>query len=293
MMDPQQIPTSLQPHENGNGNGIINGGIEANGNNNNNSSNNGGTINRVLYVKVMTDEQLEILRTQIAVYATICEQLVEMHKAITAQQDLAGVRLGNLYCDPMVTAVGHKITARQRWTPTPVQLQILERIFDQGTGTPSKQKIKEITAELSQHGQISETNVYNWFQNRRARSKRKQLNNNSQNNAESEVETDVESPKDKKTKPEDFQSQPNSMMGADDSCFQNQEISSSMHTIDSQAGKMDPVFASDGSSRSSVSQLAFYESILQNPRIDDLIGKMEVPGSYDTFQSTEDYSMTG
>ncbi|XP_010680605.2 WUSCHEL-related homeobox 8 [Beta vulgaris subsp. vulgaris] len=290
MMDPQQIPPPLQTHENGNcnGNGMINnGGIGGN------ESHNLG-INGVLYVKVMTDEQLEILRTQIAVYATICEQLVEMHKAVTAQQDLAGVRLGNFYCDPLITAVGHKITARQRWTPTPVQLQILERIFDQGTGTPSKQKIKDITAELSQHGQISETNVYNWFQNRRARSKRKQLNNNAQN-GESEVETDVESPQDKKTKPETFQSQPNSMMRVEDPCLQNQEISSSMHTIDSQCGKRDPVFASDGSSKStqSLSQLAFYESILQNPRIDDLIGKMEVPGSYNAYQPDEDYSMTG
>lgn len=43
-----------------------------------------------LYVKVMTDEQMELLRQQISVYATICEQLVEMHKAITTQQDLAG-----------------------------------------------------------------------------------------------------------------------------------------------------------------------------------------------------------
>jgi len=43
-----------------------------------------------MYVKVMTDEQLETLRKQIAVYATICEQLVEMHKTLSAQQDLAG-----------------------------------------------------------------------------------------------------------------------------------------------------------------------------------------------------------
>ncbi|MED6146670.1 WUSCHEL- homeobox 8, variant 3 [Stylosanthes scabra] len=109
------------------------------------------------------------------------------------------MRLGNLYCDPLMAACsgGHKITARQRWTPTPIQLQILERIFDEGNGTPNKQKIKEITVELGQHGQISETNVYNWFQNRRARSKRKQLLP-SQNNLEAEADAEVESPKEKK-----------------------------------------------------------------------------------------------
>lgn len=299
-----QTQESGNGNGNGNGGGIINGGIG--GVSVGGDANGGGIINGVLYVKVMTDEQLEILRTQIAVYAVITEQLVEMHKAITAQQDLAGVRLGNLYCDPLVTAVGHKITARQRWTPTAVQLQILERIFDQGTGTPSKQKIKEITAELSQHGQISETNVYNWFQNRRARSKRKQLNN-AQNNAESEVETDAESPKDKKiTRPENFQAQQNSAPRAEDLCFQSQETSSGMQSIDPQPGKIEPIFASDGSMKpsQSLSQLAFYESILQNPtahgnaltldpRIDQFIRKMEVPGSYNGYQPTEDYSMTG
>lgn len=35
--------------------------------------------------KVMTDEQVDQLRKQIAVYAVICEQLVDMHKAFTAQ----------------------------------------------------------------------------------------------------------------------------------------------------------------------------------------------------------------
>ena len=54
--------------------------------------NNGG----VMYVKVMTDEQLETLRQQIAVYASICEQLVEMHKNLTAHQDLAGLSLSLL-----------------------------------------------------------------------------------------------------------------------------------------------------------------------------------------------------
>jgi hypothetical protein len=141
---------------------------------------------------------------------------------------VAGGRLGNLYCDPLMASGGHKITARQRWTPTPVQLQILERIFDQGNGTPSKQKIKEITSELSQHGQISETNVYNWFQNRRARSKRKQLVASS-NNAESEVETEVDSLNEKK-KPEIFHAQQNPPR-ADDLCFQSPEISSELHFL--------------------------------------------------------------
>nr|XP_040259402.1 uncharacterized protein LOC109748470 isoform X5 [Aegilops tauschii subsp. strangulata] len=46
-----------------------------------------------LCVKVMTDEQMEVLRKQISIYATICEQLVEMHCALTAHQDsIAGDR---------------------------------------------------------------------------------------------------------------------------------------------------------------------------------------------------------
>ncbi|KAL8143430.1 hypothetical protein V2J09_016462 [Rumex salicifolius] len=251
-----------------------------------------GGVSDALYVKVMTDDQLEVLRTQIAVYASICEQLVEMHKAITAQQDLAGVRLGNLYYDPLVTSAGHKITARQRWTPTPLQLQILECIFDQGTGTPSKQKIKDITNELSQHGQISETNVYNWFQNRRARSKRKQFNA-TPNNAESEVETNTESPKEKKTKPENLQSQHSSVGGSDDHCYQGQEMNSEIHSVDLQPNKVEPMFPSEGNVKPSQSlgQMSYYETMLEHSRIDHLIGKMEAPGNYNPYQSGEDYSI--
>ncbi|XP_058780832.1 WUSCHEL-related homeobox 8-like [Vicia villosa] len=155
-------------------------------------------IGESLYVKVMTDEQLELLRQQISIYTTISDQLIQMHKSITTQHDLAGLRLGNLYCDPLMacSGVGHKLSSRQRWTPTPLQLQILERIFDEGNGTPTKQKIKDIAVELGQHGQISETNVYNWFQNRRARSKRKQ-SVHATNQVEAEVETEDESPKEK------------------------------------------------------------------------------------------------
>lgn len=103
-----------------------------------------------------------------------------------------------MYCDPLMACSGHKISSRQRWTPTPLQLQILERIFDEGNGTPTKQKIKDIAIELGQHGQISETNVYNWFQNRRARSKRRQLVSTI-NQTEPEAEIEVESPKETQT----------------------------------------------------------------------------------------------
>lgn len=244
------------------------------------------------YVKVMTDEQMEVLRKQISIYATICEQLVEMHRALTAHQDsIAGMRLGNLYCDPLMVAGGHKITtARQRWTPTQMQLQILENIFDQGNGTPSKQKIKEITVELSQHGQISETNVYNWFQNRRARSKRKQAAS-LPNNAESEAEADEESPTDKKPKSDRPLHQ---NMAVRD---HNSERISEMHHFDTEQEQIRGMMygSNDNSSRSSGSlgQMSFYENIMSNPRLDQFLGKVESPGSLSHLRPGESFDMFG
>eukprot|EP00249_Psilotum_nudum_P016276 c25757_g1_i2 orf=3-470(-) len=76
--------------------------------------------------QVMTEEQLEILRRQISAYATICQQLVELHKAIMVQQTtLTGVRAGqSVPYDPIMNSIGHKLTSRQRWTPSQTQLQI-------------------------------------------------------------------------------------------------------------------------------------------------------------------------
>lgn len=124
--------------------------------------------------------------------------------------------MGNPYFDPLMASSGQKITARQRWTPTPVQLQILERVYNECTGTPNKQKIQEITTELAQYGQISETNVYNWFQNRRARLKRKQSGVGS--NME-ESETDI-----KNKNPENTQLFANSTSRAENIFFQSPDI---------------------------------------------------------------------
>lgn len=202
------------------------------------------------YVKVMTDEQVEVLRRQISEYAIICEQLVQMHKSITAQNDnFAGTRLSGFYADP-TTPGGNKLAGRQRWTPTTVQLQILESIFDQGHGTPSKQKIKDITRELTHHGQISETNVYNWFQNRRARSKRKQTNS-LPNNTESEPETEFESPSEKKINSRS--ATPN------DNSNNNIEVTS------------------ETKSSTSTCQMPIFDNMLPNSGVDHLIGKFEMP----------------
>jgi hypothetical protein len=126
------------------------------------------------FFQVMTDEQMETLRRQISVYSTICQQLVEMHKACLAQQPpLPGIMIGGQLPYDQMGTPNHKPTTRLRWTPSQIQLQILEKLFEQGNGTPNKQHIKEITDELRRHGQITETNVYNWFQNRKARAKRR------------------------------------------------------------------------------------------------------------------------
>ena len=172
-----------------------------------------------------------------------------------------------------MTSGGHKITSRQRWTPTPMQLQILERIFDQGNGTPSKEKIKEITAELGHHGQISETNVYNWFQNRRARSKRK-LQHVAPSNTESEVDTEVDS-KDKKTKPEEFQSQHNitTSGGAEKLCFQNPQVYSDLQYLNPDSNKPYSMFPSDGSLKSTrnLSDVSVFNEVLSNSSMQHLV----------------------
>ncbi|XP_065025230.1 WUSCHEL-related homeobox 8-like [Musa acuminata AAA Group] len=247
----------------------------------------------VLYVKVMTDEQMEVLRRQIAVYATICEQLVEMHKAITAHHDsLAGMRLGGLYNDSLMASGGHKITARQRWTPTSMQLQILETMFNQGNGTPSKQNIKQITTELSQHGQISESNVYNWFQNRRARSKRKKMAA-LPSNTESEAEADEESPDEKKPRPDEFHHE-NLPVSISNHPIYDEQMNAEVHLLASEINQAQGRCRLNESLKSSggLDHMS-YESVLSTPRLEHLMDKFDMPTSFSPFHSGERYDVMG
>ncbi|GAV88139.1 Homeobox domain-containing protein [Cephalotus follicularis] len=179
-------------------------------------------VGGVLNAGVMTDEQTAMLQKQISVYATICEQLVEMHKHFSTKPHLAGMRFANPYYDPLVASGGgHKISAaRQRWSPTLAQLKILEESYEQVRGTPGKQRIKEITTQLTEHGQITETNVYNWFQNRRARAKRKESLQIA-NTCQSEMEAETKSPQDEVKTVEDSTSRSENMFL---SCHDNMDL---------------------------------------------------------------------
>jgi hypothetical protein len=70
-------------------------------------------------------------------------------------------------------AAAAECTPRPRWCPTAEQIAILESIFHAGTTTPSREMIVDIAAQLRRFGSIAEANVFYWFQNRKARAKRK------------------------------------------------------------------------------------------------------------------------
>ncbi|CAM6037351.1 unnamed protein product [Sphagnum compactum] len=91
---------------------------------------------------------------------------------------MAGSQQPSVVLDQInVTPTHRQVTVQQqqqRWTPSQNQLQILKNLYEQGNGTPNKQRLREITTELIQHGHVQETNVYNWFRNRKAYVKRRQ-----------------------------------------------------------------------------------------------------------------------
>ena len=94
-------------------------------------------------------------------------------------QELAAHTIGNgapHYAAPqgVYNKEGRGAPIKARWNPTEAQLKVLEDLFAKGHGTPHKDRLVELTDELRLLGPIEESNVYNWFQNKKARTKRKQ-----------------------------------------------------------------------------------------------------------------------
>ena len=149
----------------------------------------------------MTEQQKYALRQQIASYAHICQQLLQLtHEA--ALRDLQMSARGeydrhathassayprekqpkkekphkerktpaSIFSNTGVYSVPGKV----RWQRTTAQLERLEQLFAIDTTTPRGEKLKQVTEELSALGPIQECNVYNWFQNKKARLKKRE-----------------------------------------------------------------------------------------------------------------------
>ena len=153
----------------------------------------------------MTERQLYAFRQQIAAYAHICQQLLQITTVNATQQtdrqravrrDVPGTEEMRTTPTPTTAGTGwsgnagtnairieggghrggrgeDKSQRGPRWSGTPKHYEILENLFLAGEQPPVRERLREVTEMLSQHGYIQESNVYNWFQNRRSREKKK------------------------------------------------------------------------------------------------------------------------
>ncbi|RAL39393.1 hypothetical protein DM860_002926 [Cuscuta australis] len=63
---------------------------------------------------------------------------------------------------------------KERWNPKPEQIRILEAVFNSGLVTPMREDIMKIRARIEEYGQVADSSVFYWFQNRKSRSKNRQ-----------------------------------------------------------------------------------------------------------------------
>ena len=146
----------------------------------------------------MTEQQKYALRQQIASYAHICQQLLQLtHEA--AQRDVQLSARGEYDTHHASSSYKEKqpkkekphkdrktpasifsntgvysVPGKVRWQPTTAQFERLEQMFAIDTTTPQREHLKQVTEELSMLGPIAECNVYNWFQNKKARLKKRE-----------------------------------------------------------------------------------------------------------------------
>ena len=139
----------------------------------------------------MTWTQLDTLRHQIAAFSHLCEQRALLTQQIYEEskpghqrsQTLAAIAnsigvsaAGSHPSYPApVYSKGGDGPRGARWTQTAAQLARLEELFATGMGTPNGDLRTKITDELAKLGPVNEANVYNWFQNKKARTKKKLL----------------------------------------------------------------------------------------------------------------------
>lgn len=164
---------------------------------------NASTDNTRVPPGALTRTQLDTLKHQIAAFSHICnqnllltQQRAEQAKPGAAAQHARAAQYGqsNVTLAAIASSIGVAVTqstssqpaypapiyskdnktpSAPRWNPTPAQLARLEELFATGMGTPNGDLRTQITEELAKLGQINEANVYNWFQNKKARMKKR------------------------------------------------------------------------------------------------------------------------
>lgn len=67
------------------------------------------------------------------------------------------------------------MTGHTRWSLTPEQLMILQEMYRKGLTNPNAAQLQRVTDHLSFFGKIETKNVFYWFQNHKAREKKKFL----------------------------------------------------------------------------------------------------------------------
>ena len=71
-------------------------------------------------------------------------------------------------------AEGQSSSRTTRWNPSTEQIALLEAMYSEGMTSPKAHQIKQITSRLRMYGNIENRNVYYWFQNHKARIRRRQ-----------------------------------------------------------------------------------------------------------------------
>lgn len=119
----------------------------------------------------MTPEQQSQLRIQTLQYAECCKTTAKLWR------DMMHWKKNHPHEEDKENPAGKSAlsSGKKRWTPTPSQLQRMEELFDQGEIITTKDKVHQLLQELQHYGPVTATNIANWFQNKKSRTRRRLL----------------------------------------------------------------------------------------------------------------------